>query len=506
MADTTVDGIDITALVAQVNALTAKVNAIKSVPGPTGPIGPMGARGLTGPAGPTGAVGPQGPAGPQGAPGISGTGGASTGGSTGTQRLEIDLSSNPGSPLNTVAILDGTGKVIAAPVTVSATVGASLQGSNSLVYTGSFTLPIQINGIAPNGINGLWVNAASLDYVTLVANGSYDSRGGVSVNAAQTFISNGTNISLGLPIAVAPPVPPATQTPVSGADNLSALVSVATAPVSLPGGTIVGTTLVPVDLSGAAIDQTIIDATNVAITHSKGILVPTLDVTISNLTAQNAYINAALGLNGAGVRNEAGSDGIYRPFTLKNVRLRGNQNGVLTDPSTLGAYNFDGLELDANGEKTKPGNTHQIYLGGTPTTVANLTNSKTINGCVDGHEFKSRCGTNNLSGNVLITGGNGSCVDTPNGGNLTIAGDDYTLPANAADRNFITYAMENTLNGMGKTIKVKAVFRDLTNQGGFIQSGDPTAILDVTGSTYIGNAAPEIRGFASVIGSISKAP
>lgn len=64
MADSTVDGIDLTAMAADVATLKAEVATLQKAPAPVaGPAGPAGPQGIAGPQGPVGPAGPQGPAG-----------------------------------------------------------------------------------------------------------------------------------------------------------------------------------------------------------------------------------------------------------------------------------------------------------------------------------------------------------------------------------------------------------------------------------------------------------
>jgi hypothetical protein len=427
---------------------------------------------------------------------------------TGPNRLEINLASNPntGTP-NTVAILVN-GTAVLGPVTIASFSGMNLIGDNTFVLHGPWgsSPKVEIIGIAPNGIAGIFFNGATIDFQTLVANGAYGSGGFVFVNAPSLFNSFGSNmvITLPVPIAAPPVTSTATLTQING-QTLKQLLALATTPVTLSAGTIVGTGASEVSVAGAGIDKTIIDCTGVDPTFDKAAIVVTGAVTLSDMTIKGASISTGLGNNAAGVRNDQ-IGGAFVGFDLKNVRLSGNQNGILTDSTSTGTFNFDRLELDGNGF-LGAGKTHQMYIGGAPHATMNLTNSKTIKGSIDAHEVKTRCGTNNLSGNVLVTGGNGSCVDASNGGILNIIGDNYTLPANAQDRNFITYAMENTLNtDIGHTVTIKdTVFNDLTGQGGFIQTKDPTATLNLVNCTYTGQFAPNLAGWGIINGAIAKA-
>lgn len=424
---------------------------------------------------------------------------------TGPNQIDLYLASNPGGGIpNDVVILINNKAVLAPDFKVLSMSGLDKAGSDHLVLKGPWgdKPTVQIKGVAPNGINGLWMNGATIDYVDLVANGVWDSRGGQSINSTQVFISNGTDLTLGAPIAVAPP-PPVVQPTLIDGKTLAQIVG-AGGTISLPGQSIIGTSTVPAGtkLSGAGTGKTIIDGSGIAPTQSKGLLVPTGPSTITDLTVKSAYIGSGLGLNAAGIRN---ADSTV-PLDVQRVELVGNQNGVLTDSASVGPFNFDGCNIHGNGEATQPGNTHNLYVGGLPSAVLTISNS-TVSSCRDGHEVKSRCGTTIAKNNIITTGGNGACFDIPNGGILQVSDCTLTLPAGAAARNMIAFAFENTNNAAtGNTVTVtNTVFVDLTGQGGFIESHDPTATINLTGCTYKGSVAPIIRGWGKVNGVLTKA-
>jgi hypothetical protein len=533
---------DLTALAARVAKLELSRVSAQGPQGIQGPAGPQGVQGATGPQGAQGIPGPAGvtsvysqpaPVSPISSPTQTSTPDTGSGiglfidantypltlsapdaantqtAGEGPNRLDFYLASNPqGGVPNNIIILVNNKAVIAPNFTVTSMVGTSTASDNHLVLKGPWgpSPIVQIKGVAPNGINGLWMNGCTIDYVDLVGNGVYNSRGGAIVNSPTVWVSNGSNITLTLPVAAATSTaaPAATLTQINGLP-LSGLLSAAApgSTTTLPAETIVGTSLVPANVAGAGMGKTVVDATNVAITYSKGILVPSANgVTISQMTVQNAYINADLGLNGAGVRNTDSSVG----FTLDTVEIVGCQNGILTDAATSEPMTVKGCNIHGNGEVTKPGNTHNLYMGGSPAAVFTIENS-TVSSCRDAHEVKSRCGTTNGSNNIITTGGLGSCYDIPNGGIFTSTNDKLTLPAGAADRNFITYAMENTNNAaIGNTVTIKGtVFIDLTGQGGLIQTHDASATINLDDCTYTGPIAPQIVGFGTVNGTITKA-
>jgi hypothetical protein len=109
----------------------------------------------------------------------------------------------------------------------------------------------------------------------------------------------------------------------------------------------------------------------------------------------------------------------------------------------------------------------------------------------------------------------GSVVDTPNGGLVNIQSSTFYLPAGAQNTIFFGYAMENTgasnnaaVAAGATNVKLQKCVFDGTGAGvaGVICNGTtvPGAILDVTGSTYVGPTAPKITGFASVIGTLTQ--
>jgi hypothetical protein len=587
MADSTIDGIDITALQADVTALQAAVTALQNAPAPSvGPAGPAGPPGPAGPVGPPGPVGATGPAGSGSTSltfaqviaalqqGPSGTGTVTTGTTTTTTSTltgesvntatdpnyglypfampanlaaaaPINLGTGPDSAVFVVAndppgttpcvvnIIfckpDGSSVGIAGPLTITSNAGESTQGAQIITLKGPWgsTPRFQIApGAGGAGTNGLFINAATIDLVPMGIWGQDDSRGGDAGGAPATFISNDSAVYIQPATAPLPPGETATApvvVPVASviagatingvaeaADTLANLCAATPAggTLVLPSGTFVGSALVanPCTITGDGMGKTIIDATNFPLVYSKAVFVTNAQVTIQQLTIQNGAVSEADGFNGAGVRNNDGTTA----FTLEYVEITKCQNGVLTDEASVGPFLFDSCNIHQNGATGNPGDTHDLYIGGLPTTVCTVQNS-TLSGCIDAHEYKSRCGTTISKNNKITTGGNGSCIDAPNGGLLTSTNDSFTLPATAADENFITFSMENNDNlATGQTASITSgTFTSLIpGNGGIIQAGAsyaPAAVLDLVTDTYAGTLPPTISGFATVNGTITAA-
>lgn len=453
---------------------------------------------------------------------------------TGPNSAQFILSGDPGGGECVVDLIlekpDGTSVGIAGPLTITSNVGQTTAGAQVI----TIKLPcgdIPRFQIAPGaggvGTNGLFMMGASIDLVPMVCWGQDDSRGGDADGGTWTFISNDSAIYVQPASAPLPPGETAsaptgvtatgatsyTAVPTQISDQTLSQILATGGNITLPAQEIVGTGNLPgnATVTGAGMGKTIIDGTTLEPTLDKALIV--LDgpgVTLSGLTIQNAYIPAALGLNAAGVRNADPSEG----FTLNGVELTLNQNGVLTDESSVGPFLVENCNAHHNGEITMPGDTHNFYFGGLPSAVLTLNNNiSTL--CRDVHAFKSRCGTTIATGNTVGTGGYGSCYDIPNGGLFSASNETWTLNiapiAANQDDNFLTYGTENANNAaIGQTVTLtNIVFNDLTGSGGILQCGAlfPNSILNLVGCTYKGNIAPTVagRGWGTINGTITKA-
>jgi len=283
-------------------------------------------------------------------------------------------------------------------------------------------------------------------------------------------------------------------------ETLSALQAgvVAGGILSLPSGKIIGTTEIKVSstLIGAGSGQTILDAMGIPVTSNQGILfVSVPGVAISNLAIANASVSDLIGGNAAGVYAGPGTS-----IKLSNVEIFNCQDGVRTLRSEV---EIDGGYIHENGSGT--GQTHNIYVSGHPTAFFRLTNLTTAS-CKGGHEVKSRAMHTISFGCHHLTGGEGAAYDISDGGQLSISNGSMTLPKEAANQNFIAYAMESTKNiEVGNIVTIaNEIFHDGTKTGGMILSGDPAATLILSGCTYTGPLPPRLKGWGSVSGQFTK--
>jgi hypothetical protein len=268
--------------------------------------------------------------------------------------------------------------------------------------------------------------------------------------------------------------------------------------LALPPGKIIGTIELGVSctLSGSKSGATILDAMGLPVAKDQGILVASVPgVTISRLVLANALIPETAGGNAAGVYAGPGAT-----VKLADVEIFNCQDGVRTFRSEV---EIDGGYIHDNGSGT--GQTHNIYVGGRPTGFFRLTNLTTAS-CKGGHEVKSRAMHTISFGCHHTTGGEGAAYDISDGGQVSISNGSITLPREAANQNFIAYAMESTRNSsVGNIVTItNEIFRDRTETGGLILSGDPSATLVLSGCTYTARLPPRLKGWGNVSGKLTR--
>jgi len=444
---------------------------------------------------------------------------------TGRNTLALQIATSAADKPNRFAV-KVNGKIIANPIL--ATLPGGMIAAQTFIFHGNWgaldaNTKVEIVGVPPEGISQIWVDFITYDVTPLVLNNaiSANSRGtGPDINVPVPVYNSGpaTSLAFTLPVTVTAPPPSGssggtstggTPTLINGKDLAATVAAAASgSTLTLPAQTIVGTAVntQPLTIAGAGIGQTIIDATGIRISQDKAVfLVGAPNSVFKNMTVKKAWIATALGQNGAGFRN---SDGPSVPgFSLNSVEIANCQNGILTQSDSTGTFDLVNCNIHDNGETTKPGNTHNLYMQGTPQSVLKLTGC-TVKNSQDGHEVKSRCGTTIGRNNKITSGGNGRCYSIDNGGILDVDGDVLTLSADPASNNvFVAFSTENKLNAsLGQRVKLtNTVFNDPSGRGGYIASFDPAATLDVTGSTYTGAKPPILQGWASVTGAITKA-
>lgn len=424
--------------------------------------------------------------------------------------------------------------VVAGPLTVSSYAG--MGGGQQFTINGKWGAAKgrKVTIIPePTGMAALWVNAVTYDLQTFVANGpdpgTNNRPAPTLVNARSLWNMNNFTLDFTLPVAVAGATPgqtvptgatPATASVISAtvdgaarSDTLSNLVTTATTSVALPAGTFTGTARVlgGVAISGAGTGKTIIDGTGLSPAEKKGAFVPQVaGCVISDMTIQNFSISANDGGNAAAVRDDAGG------CTLRQVEVTGCQDGICPNDGT---WLLDSCDFHDNGAgNAGGGSTHEMYAF-TGCKDFQLKNTTSVCGPYASHAVKSRADKTTITGggftgNYRDPSGSqaqnaGSVLDFPECGAVTIDGARIVMPDGSVQWQIVGYGMENRNKAaIGLHLALTNCVIDVRAggaNGGVIQSGQPDATLDVTGTTYTGTVAPKLVGWASVTGTITKA-
>lgn len=437
---------------------------------------------------------------------------------SGHDTLDLLISNSPNQPSPCVFNViwnkpDGTQVGIAGPLTCTSYVGQQQAGAQHFQIKGDFG-PDAVFEIAAAGegagVGGMFLMGANYNLVPVGIWGQINSRGGDAGGGLWTYNSNGNPMVLSRmpPAGYTAPAPIPTDTLINGM-TLTQLA--AAGPITLPTGTFVGTAAVSNPVTGGGMGLSIVNASNHPLTYNKAIFVPTVKgaVTIKDVTLTGAKLNAALGGNGAGIRDADTGIG----FTAENVEIFDCDNGILTFGSDI---TLKGCKFHDNGNPSDGGHTHNVYVGGNMVQDASgwhpATNTLTVTnhsgyGARSAHDIKSRAGTTNIDTWRSTTGGQGRCLDVPDGGTVNVSNAVWTIPADAADRTFFGFSTESKINSDGGVVTLTNVkMIDLTNIGGqLINLLDAKATLNLVNCTYQGTVKPALVGWGTVNGDLTLA-
>lgn len=405
--------------------------------------------------------------------------------------LTMLLSSQPDLTFPECSIALGVdGKVIAGPLQITARTGmAGGQRFNIHGSWGSRPKTVQFySGGELGGLNLLWLNEASYDFIPLVYNGpSLDARGAIPApNSTGVWDNIGAPFEMSTEtVVVIPPPPPTEPSIIKDGKTLQQLVdsAVAGSIITLPEGSFNGTAKVdrPITIEGAGIGKTILSCAGMEPAASKGLFAAYANLTLRNMSLTGA---AVADRNGAAVRNEPGI-----ALTLDNLEIYGCENGILTSTDG-GPVTITGCQFHDNGAAN--GLTHEIYIGHTAARVSITTTTSTC-GTKSTHSLKSRAAitvvsNSNFNGSPDMTGNvGGSVVDLPDGGSATFTDVTITLQQGAGNTLYVGYALESQNNGLSGVSLTRVLF---VGPPGKVQSGAP-ALLSRSGVvgdqvTYVG--------------------
>jgi hypothetical protein len=244
-----------------------------------------------------------------------------------------------------------------------------------------------------------------------------------------------------------------------------------------------------------------------AIGNRKGIFViDGNNVTVKNITFENAHDINGLDDNWAGIRGEGNT------LTLVNCSFFHNDDGILiANDANFATDNNDltvnGCEFAYNGYGD--GQSHNMYIGEISAFTLEYSYSHDAN---QGHLVKSRALTTYLLYNDFAdgpTGGGSSEIDIPYGGTAYLVGNIIEKDATAANHNFVTF---NTETGPAAYAQQLYVVNNtfVNDYGGgtyvFGNASAPPSTLLLENNIFAGGGSLASVAYTSVTNLISNSP
>ncbi len=217
--------------------------------------------------------------------------------------------------------------------------------------------------------------------------------------------------------------------------------------------------------------QTAVLKATKALPNEKGIIVTVASLTVNGLTFTGAQIANSLGGNGAGIRDQNTAPAT---LTVENSVFTGNQEGILTGNDANEMITVVNSKFINNGNSNENYFQHGLYV--------NYAGSVTVSnslfcGQLIGHDIKSRAAVTTVENNQLYdgaadaalgcnAGSTSLAVDAPNGGAVTISGNQIIQGATTQNYKMVDYGEEGLLYGNNNF---------LVTANSFTSSGTPSA-------------------------------
>jgi hypothetical protein len=187
--------------------------------------------------------------------------------------------------------------------------------------------------------------------------------------------------------------------------------------------------------------------------NQKGIITTSASLTVNGLTFKGAAVDEAAGSNGAGIRDQAIG---AATLDIENSIFEDDQDGILTGANSAENVIIRGSSFISNGFDAGNGNCpsdgcdHAIYIGAVNSL---LVADSLFCGTLVGHDIKSRAAATTITGNQLYDGAPDSAIncpagstsfaiDLPNGGDVTISGNQIIQGANSQNAKMVAYGEE----------------------------------------------------------------
>jgi hypothetical protein len=208
--------------------------------------------------------------------------------------------------------------------------------------------------------------------------------------------------------------------------------------------------------------------------NQKGILLSLSSLTVNGLTFEGAHISAALGGNGAGIRDQ--SEDPAAMLIIQNSVFTNNQEGVLTGDNTNQVIMVRNSSFINNGNPDPSVFQHGIYVN----SGAMFSVSKSLFcGQLIGHSVKSRAAVTMVSDSQIYDGAHGPtaqgclpgsssfAIDVANGGAATITGNQLIQGASTENYKIVDYGEEGLIYSSNSLV---------VSGNAFVSIGTPSAI------------------------------
>jgi hypothetical protein len=233
--------------------------------------------------------------------------------------------------------------------------------------------------------------------------------------------------------------------------------------------------------------------------NQKGILLSLSSLTVNGLTFEGAHISAALGGNGAGIRDQ--SEDPAAMLIIQNSLFTNNQEGVLTGDNANQVIMVSNSSFINNGNPDPSVFQHGIYVNaGAMFSVSD----SLFCGQLIGHDVKSRAASTTVTGSTMYVGTNsgapGGCnpgstsnaIDMPNGGTGNIDMDQIFQGDGNQNGSMIRYGEEGLVSGFTNALTVtNTLFDNLgpTKSGIAIDelNNCSAPVVGVSTNTFTGN-------------------
>lgn len=203
-----------------------------------------------------------------------------------------------------------------------------------------------------------------------------------------------------------------------------------------------------IEVDPAHAGQPVILQASEPLPNEKGIILTTASLTVKGLTFTGAWIDNSLGGNGAGIRDQ--NTGNPARLTILNSTFTGNQEGVLTGYDSHEVVTVINSKFINNGNPDQDYFQHALYVN----YAGSLTVSNSLFcGQLIGHDVKSRARVTTVTNSQLYDGAGDSAlgcnpgstslaVDAPNGGVVTVSGNQIIQGATSQNYKMVDYGEE----------------------------------------------------------------